>query len=278
MEIPINPAYENPPGTTAELEALMEQVHASQDAQRQLQGTEGAMQAQAEQQRTHESQLGEAQTVADDLTTGRQDHQAAVDETQSTNTEQQSTASEAISSLGRGAQETGALVTLVGSLHVFQGLADLFSYLPGDLGRKAEGASSDAGDLITTLNRVSETETVEADVEGGRGVMEADAERIEGVSTSGEETDQELTSGQEEIEGLTDANAESLAETEGVRDQAAAERQAAGGTEADAQAAHDDLLAQLQSWADAHRQARETAIATATESLTGMGYDVMEQP
>ena len=61
----------------------------------------------------------------------------------------------------------GLLVTLVGSLRVFQGLAHLFSYLPGDLGHKAENARNDAGELITTLNRASDTESVQADVEGG---------------------------------------------------------------------------------------------------------------
>jgi hypothetical protein len=181
------------------------------------------METQADQQRTHESELGEAQTVAADVATGRGDHQAAVDETQSTNTEQQSTAGGAIDNLGRSAQEATALTTLVGSLRVFQGLAHLFSYLPGDLGRKAEGAKNDAAGLITTLNRVSETESVQASVESGRGTMEQDATRIESVSTTGGETDQELTSGQEQITELTDANAQCLAETEAVQEQASTE-------------------------------------------------------
>jgi hypothetical protein len=277
MEVPINPAYEPPPGTPAELDALMEQVEASRAAQGQLESTEGAMESQAEEQRTHESELGEAQTVAEDLASGRGDHQGAVDETQGTNTEQQSTAGDAVSNLGRGAQESTALVTLVGSLRVFQGLAHLFSYLPGDLGRKAEGAKNDAAGLITTLNRVSETETVQGSVESGRETMQQDAQVIEAVSTGGEQTDEEITSGQEGITELTDANAQCLAETEAVQEQAAEECREAADSESEAQTAHDDLLTQLQSWADSHRQAREVAIAEATERFTDMGCNVTEQ-
>jgi hypothetical protein len=277
IEIPINPAYPEPPGTRAELDLLLERVSATQEAQTDLEGTERSMANQAEQQRTHSTQLGEAQTVTRDLATGRSNHQAAVDSTQSTNTQQQSTAGEAISSLGRSAEEGTALVTLVGSLRVFQGLSHLFSYLPGDLGRRAEGAREDASGLITTLNRVSETESMQSRVEEGRRGMGSDAERIGSVSAEGQQTDGELTSGQDQIVELQQANSESLLETESVYQQANQERNEAVTSENEAQTAHDDLQNQLQAWAQAHRQAREAAIQDAVSRYSELGYQVREE-
>ena len=277
IEIPINPAYPEPPGTRAELDLLLERVRATQGAQTELGGTEHAMANQAESQRTHSTQLGEAQTVTQDLATGRSSHQAAVESTQSTNTEQQSTAGEAISSLGRSAEEGTALYTLVGSLRVFQGLAHLFSYLPGDLGRRAEGAREDADGLITTLNRVSETEGVQSRVEEGRMGMGADAERIGTVSAEGQQTDAELTSGQDQVVELQQANAESLAETESILQQANQERSEAAASENESQTTHDALQSQLQAWAQAHRQAREAAIQDAVSRYSELGYQVREE-
>jgi hypothetical protein len=278
LELPINPAYPEPPGTTAELDALREQAQSARQAQQALSSTEQAMQAQAGQQQAHVQQLGEAQGVADDLATGRTEHQAAVHATQQTNDQQQSTAGEALDSLGRSAQEGAALVTLVGSLEVFRGMADLFSYLPGELGADAERASEDAGGLITSLNRVSETDAVQGNVEEGRGAMEDDAQRIAGVAGEGQATDAELAQGQADVTALTQLNAERLAETQATGQQATRERGAAADSESESQGRHDELLGQLQSWAQLHRQAREEAIAQAVAQYEAQGFDVQPLP
>lgn len=277
VEIPINPAYPEPPGTIAELEALQAQIGIAQGTQTEITDTENEMAAQADQQRTHSSQLGEAQGVAQELVTGRSTHQVTVDATASTNTEQQTTATDAASSLGQSAEQATALGTLVGSLRVFQGMAHLFSYLPGDLGDAAEGARDDAGELITTLNRVSETEGVQSQIQGGQGEMMVNEQRIEAVSTVGQQTDEELTSGQEQLTGLEEANAMALAETESVKEQATQENIEAVTSENEAQTAHNDLLAQLEAWAQEHRQAREDAIQQATSRFSELGYEVTEE-
>ncbi len=277
IDIPINPAYPEPPGTRAELDLLLERIGDTQEAQSELERTERSMGSQAEVQRTHEAQLDEAQTVVQDLAAGRSNHQEAVDSTQSTNIEQQSTAGEAISSLGRGAEESAALYTLVGSLRVFQGLAHLFTYLPGDLGRRAEGAREDASRLITTLNRVSETDSVQSGVEVGRRRMVADSERIDAASAEGQQTDAEIGSGQDQIVELQQANAESLSETESVLQQATQERSEAVASENEAQTAYDSLERRLQAWAQAHRQAREVAIQDAVSRYRELGYRAREE-
>lgn len=277
FEIPINPAYPEPPGTPAELAVLMERVHAAQAAQEDLSGTEEAMQGQAAEQQTHATQLGEAQVVTQDLTTGRQAHQGQVDTTQSTNAEQQSTAGEAISNLGQAAEQATALATLTASLGVFQGLAHLFSYLPGALGRSAEGAKEDAGGLINSLNRVSETEATESNIETGRGGMEVNEERITGVATAGQQTDEELASGEAGVVELQQANTESLTETQSVLGQANRERSAAEEIEDEAQSTHDNLESSLQAWAQEHQQAREDAIASAMDQYSEQGYEVREE-
>ena len=276
IDIPNNPAYPEPPGTTAELDALQEQIARSRTAQSELQSTEGQMQIQAGEQIAHGEQLVEAEGVTQDLQIGRSSHQSATDSTLSTNNEQQSTADDTVSTLTSGAEEASGLATLVVSLRGFQGLAHFFSYLPGSLGRSAENAKDDAEGLITSLNRVTETEAVESNVEQGKVSMEADQGRIEGVSEEGQETDTELEQGQQAVADLTSVNIESIDETNAVRDQATRERRQARNSEDEAQSAHDNLHAQLQSWANEHQQAREHAIASAIESYNAQGYEARE--
>ena len=276
IDIPINPAYPEPPGTTAELDALQEQIARSRTAQSELQSTEGQMQIQAGEQIAHGEQLVEAEGVTQDLQIGRSSHQSATDSTLSTNNEQQSTADDTVSTLTSGAEEASGLATLVVSLRGFQGLAHLFSYLPGSLGRSAANAKDDAEGLITSLNRVTETEAVESNVEQGKISMEADQGRIEGVSEEGQETDTELEQGQQAVADLTSANIESIDETNAVRDQATRERRQARNSEDEAQTTHDNLHTQLQSWANEHQQAREDAIASAIESYNAQGYEARE--
>ncbi|SEQ06938.1 eCIS core domain-containing protein [Nitrosomonas ureae] len=276
IEVPINPVYPAPPGTTAELDALMEQMHTARRAEAELAGTEGQMQTQAAQQQADSARLIDAQGVTEDLAAGRTEHQAAADSTLETNTQQQSTAGEAVSSLGRSAQEATALTTLVVSLDAFRGMANLFSYLPGDLGRKAEGASADCSRLIESLNRVHETEGVQAQVTRASSGFEDNAARIEGVATQGQATDESVAEGQAQVIQLQEANAESLIETTATRQQATAERQAAAASETQAQTAHDGLQGELQTWAQDHRQAREDAIAEATNRYRELGYQVRE--
>ena len=277
LEVPINPAYPPPPGNTTELAALREQAAAARAVQADLAGTQRDMRVQAAEQEGHAAGLAEAGTVADEAVAGRSEHQAEVAATEGTNTEQQSTAGEAVDTLGQSAQEATALATLVGSLQAFRGMAHLFSYLPGDLGRQAEGAKRDTARLIESLNRVSETEAVQSSVAAGQGTMEADAERIAAVDSAGTETDTELAAGQADIAALAAANTERLAETRSVEAQAGQERAAARASEDEAETTHDDLLARLEAWAQAHRQAREVAIAQAVARYEALGYRAEEE-
>ena len=272
IELPIHPAYPEPPGNPEELAALQEQAAAARAVRADLEATQAAMNRQAATQQNQAEELVAADAVATDLATARQTHQQAVQETSSTNSQQQGTASEAITSLGRSAEEATALSTLVVSLRGFQGLAELFSYLPGGLGRKAEQASGDADRLIASLNRVSETEAIQADVAAGAEAMQANAAVIQEVSSTGAETDAQVVSGRQGIEQLTAANATSLQETRQVEQQAIQEGATAQESELEAETSHEDLLARLQSWALAHRQARQAAIDEAVESYTGLGY------
>jgi hypothetical protein len=275
-ELPINPAYPAPPGTPAQLDALLDQVDAAQEAQGVLRDTEGRMSAHADTEREHEAGLVEAAGVATDLASGREDHAAAVDSTGAANDSLTSQAEEACSALAQSSREAAALGTLVGSLQGFRGMANLFSYLPGDLGRQAATASQDAQRLITSLNRVSETEQTQAGVQASQVGIEADAATLETVATEGATTDTEIGAGQASLEELQAANAASLAETEATRAQATGERGAAAQSESEAQSAHDGLLAELQAWAQQHQQARRDAVDAALLRFDGLGLDARE--
>lgn len=271
IELPINPAYPPPPGTTAELEALRVQIGAARDAETVLDATGQRMAGQAEEQRAHDTELGEAMDVSAHLVEGRNAHQVETDGTGEANASMADEAGAAVTALGQSAQEAGAVATLVGSLRAFQGMADLFSLLPGNLGRRAEQASADTTRLIAALNRVSDADAAQADVEAGRSVIDADAGRIDAVTAAGAATDADLAAGQAGVESLQAANADSLAETEATQEQAATELTAAEATEDDAQSAHDTLLGELQTWAQAHRQAREDAIQAAIAEYQASG-------
>ena len=276
VEIAINPPYPPPPGTPAELALLRERVDLTVQAQDDLGRTERDSNAQAAQQHDHDAQLGEAGDVSQSLVEGGESQVTATSRTQATNQQQQTTAQSAMDTLGRTGQEAAAVTTLVGSLRAFQGLAHLFGYLPGSLGASAQTARNDAGRLITTLNRVNETDAATNQIEGQNRVVEADEQRLDRVAEEGRETGGELASGRQQVDELRELNQERLTETEAARDQAVAERRAAASDQERTQALHDDLLARLQSWAVEHRNVRAQALSAARERLVAQGYDVEE--
>jgi len=278
MELPINPAYPAPPGTPEQLDALLDQVDTARHTADALSGTEAEMATHAETEREHATGLEEATVVGEDLTAGREEHAGEVDTTSGTNDSMLTQAGEAWDSLGESSREASALGSLVVSLDAFRGMAHLFSYLPGDLGTRAETARNDSTRLIETLNRVSDADAAQAAVGTGRETIEGDGERIEAVASAGVGTDAEIAEGTSALTELEAANAASLAETEATHGLATRERRAAEDSEAEAQGAHDALLAELQGWAAQHRQAREDAVSQALGSYEAMGLSATELP
>ncbi|MFJ3924630.1 hypothetical protein [Streptomyces sp. NPDC090022] len=276
VEIPVNPAYPAPPGTPAELAALRERIALTRRAQSDLARTEGAMARQAAGQRGQDAQLERAGGVSQQLIEGGRAQSAATGETRSANREQQSAAGGAIENLGRGAQQAGAVATLVGSLRAFQGLAHLFGLLPGSLGASARGASADSARLIAALGRVTETDAARGRMEGQRAGLQANESRIGRVEQRDQRTAGELDQGRRQVEELRVRHQERLGESEATRDQARRERQAAAGDEERTQDTHDELLTRMRAWAGEHRAARESAVAAARARLTAQGYAVRE--
>ncbi|QHE75798.1 hypothetical protein [Hydrogenophaga sp. PBL-H3] len=278
MELPINPAYPAPPGTPEQLDALLDQVDTASHTAEALSGTEASMAAHAETEREHEAGLAEAMVVGEDLTAGREEHAGEVDATSGTNDNMLTQAGEAWDSLGESSREASALGSLVVSLDAFRGMAHLFSYLPGDLGTRAETARNDSTRLIETLNRVSDADAAQAAVGTGRETIEGDGERIEAVASVGEGTDAEIAEGTSALTELEAANTASLAETEATHGLATRERRAAEDSQTEAQGAHDALLAELQGWAQQHRQAREDAVSQALGTYEAMGLSATAMP
>lgn len=276
MEIPINPVYPSPPGTTAELAVLRERIALSRQAQQDLGRTERQMQGQAVTQRGQDAQLGQAGELSRSLAAGGQAHSTATSEIAATNREQQSTAGGAIDNLASTGQEATAVATLVGSLRVFQGLSHLFGYLPGSLGSSARGASRDCTRLISALNRVSDANAAQGEMRGQQSGLQGNEQRIGTVAQQNQATSAELTQGQQQVGELRGANLARLTETEATRDLARQERQAAARDRDGAQAAHDDLLDRMRAWAVDHRAAREEAVVVARARLAGQGYEVQE--
>lgn len=278
MELSINPAYPAPPGTPQELDALLDQVDTASRTAEALSGTEAEMAAHAETEREHAAGLEEATAVGEELVAEREAHISEVDATSGTNDSMLTQAGEAWDSLGESSREASALGSLVVSLDAFRGMANLFSYLPGDLGTRAETARNDSARLIKTLNRVSDADAARAAVGTGRETIEGNGERIEAVSHEGVGTDAEIADGTSALTELGAANAASLAETEATHGLATRERRAAEDSEAEAQGAHDALLAELQGWAAQHRQAREDAVSQALGNYEAMGLSARELP
>ncbi len=278
MELPINPAYPAPPGTPEALDALLDQVDAASHTAEALSGTEAEMAAHAETEREHAAGLEEATAVGEELVAGREAHMSEVDATSGTNDSMLTQAGEAWDSLGESSREASALGSLVVSLDAFRGMANLFSYLPGDLGTRAETARNDSARLIKTLNRVSDADAAQAAVGTGRETIAGDGERIEAVSHEGVGTDAEIAEGNGALTELGVANAASLAETEATHELATRERRVAEDSETAAQGTHDALLAELQGWAAQHRQAREDAVSQALGTYEAMGLSATELP
>ncbi|HZB74806.1 MAG TPA: hypothetical protein VE526_01185 [Solirubrobacteraceae bacterium] len=272
IDVPINPHYEPPPGTPAEIAALRERIAESRRVQASLAQTERAMGAQAAQQRAHDTQLQGAQTVATQLGTGRSAHQTAANTTSTANTQQRTAAQSTIDTLGQTSREYSGVATLVGSLRVFQGLAHLFGYLPGSLGSSAQRARGDAARLIASVERVRNADATRGQMQANSGSLAADATRIQQVQTRGAATDSEIARGGQGVEALRASNRERLAETTATRAQASDERETAADHQQEAQTKHDDLNVRMREWAQAHRAERSRAVEEASARLAAQGY------
>lgn len=259
---PLNPAYQEPPGSPEQLDVIMGQIDQL------LAGRAAAEQAQAqaaEHRSAHEANtapIGEAVTETTGAMSAQQAHDEAVARTQAANDEQKARQSESEGLVSGYAQQSAGLAVIKGPLAAFRGFTWIASKIPGGAGRAMGRMNEDANRMNDAFGQMDSTMADQRANAGAKAEQLGVADEVLASTKGTAATNREqLDTAAQGAQGLQQAN-----DTK-VQDAAAAEEEA--GTQAsqlsakaeEKKAEKASLKNQLVSWAQGHKAARDAAIA-----------------
>jgi len=273
----VNPNYPPPPGTPQQLEAIQEEIVNLLAARARAESAEQQMSRQEQGAQSNMAPIQQTIQQTNQQISASQAHRQAVASRQQLNQAQQQRQEDAGSRIGSYAERAAGLTALTIPLHVFERFSHYASIVPGGVGDSMRKMNTDALRLENSFVRLAmemaRQQSSQAGVQSG---LQSDQSRLE-------QTDQQTDASQENLQltsegaaGLQGANQQKLAETGGARAEAAQQKQefaeAADAKQEQAQTLHE----QLQAWSEAHKSAREEAIAEAVERIEAGGGVVTE--
>ena len=154
---PINPAYQEPPGSPEQLDVIMGQIDQL------LAGRAAAEQAQQQavaHRSAHEANVApitEAVTETSGAMSAQQAHEEAVARTQAANDEQKARQSESEGIVSGYQQQSAGLAVIKGPLAAFRGFTWIASKIPGGAGRAMGRMNEDANRMNDAFGQMDST-------------------------------------------------------------------------------------------------------------------------
>ena len=272
----VNPDYPPPPGTPAQIDQMQNEIMnlltmratAEQEADRQ--------EGRADQCRENQAPI--EQTVRDTRAgvSAVEAHDQAVGRRQEVNQEQQQRQQESQGLVSGYPGRVAGMTALTVPLAAWEGFTSLASHLPGEAGDRMLEMNHDAQQLEAGFDQMA---AQMLGVSSGGPAREAgltsDAERLDATDQQAKTSDQQLHTASEGAAQLRQANF--ATQSEAVRAQQAAIGRAQECTAAveQRQEQANTLSQQLQEWAQAHKAARDAAIAATEAQLKEKGYTVL---
>ncbi len=257
-----NPAYPEPPCTPAQIEAIRGHISELRQARAQATHAEGQMDAEIATHTANEGPLAETVATTEAGLEATEQHAEKTQCTADANAGQQERQTEVAENVSHYSEHESAIDGLRTPARAFQGMMDLASYLPGDAGEAMAGMNRDATQMLSAFDEMDASMAAQETAgETCTTKLEDDATQLEATSTEGEATHEQLTTAQTDATTIEEQN--TCAVEEATENRSAAEM--AGGeidSKIDEQESKAESLAQqLQSWAEAHRAARMTALS-----------------
>jgi hypothetical protein len=278
-----NPAYPQPPGDPQEVVDLQNRLLEILEARAAAEEAERSSRADAKRHEENAEPLALLEARTGESITATEAHSAAVESREQANaqqTQQEESVGEAISSYS---ERAAGLAIITGPLEAMQAFSYLGNWLPDDPAvlqgakRGLRSLNRDSTNFLNSLNGVDSAMAQQNTAQPERtGIIDANAGRLSTTASEADASAQSLKQTQQgtvEVSARNDARA---AESRSVESSSAST-----GTQLDEHADAiesriQSLSEQWQSWAQAHRAAREAAVSSTRERLEGEGYTVTE--
>jgi hypothetical protein len=274
----VNPDYSEPPGTPQQLEAIKVEIANLLANRARVEQAAARMGAQEQQHQAHQGPIQQAVQETAGGVTAAQAHQQAVARREQANQAQQQRQQEAGSLISGYPSRAAGLTVLTVPLAGFERFTHYASDLPGDVGGAMERMNADAQRMQDAFAQMATAMATQDEAQPARQQeLQGDQSRIQAADAQATTAEQDLQRANEGAQGLQEANETRIAEATAAREEAVqqgAELEAAQTTkEEQAQT----LAEQLQSWAQEHKAARQTAIEQTVQNVEAQGYVVLER-
>jgi len=275
----VSPAYPPPPGSPQAVTDLQNRLIDLLDARARAEALERSTGADAAHHEANAAPLDEFQQRTEATISATQAHEAAVANREAANQQRQAEEGNVGTTLGGFADRAAGLAMITEPLRAFTSFTYLAHALPdspdvlkgakrGILKMNSDGqqfleALDGAGGAVQEQQAAQPARQAEADANGAR---------IAAVSSGATASQAQLSQSSSEGQALASRNESRAQESRGIEQRAGAARAQAGGEAEETRGEIQTLSAQWQAWANAHRQARETAVAQTRERMIAAGY------
>ncbi|MEA2224181.1 MAG: hypothetical protein QOH83_2557 [Solirubrobacteraceae bacterium] len=275
----VNPAYAAPPGRPQDVVDIQNQMLSTLDERAQVENVAKAASAQVKHHKANEKPLDSLQTGTAESLTATKAHQEMVARRAKANDEKKANEERVGTSLGEYPQHASKLQTLVTVMRGFQRFTGLASSLPDDpsilqgakrsLLRTSAGCKKFIGKFDELDGAVKEQESAQGPRKEG---IAADAKTIATVETDSKASGKTLEDTKTAAENVATDNAAKREEADALKARAGRTGASLGARAAGEKMRSQSLAAALDSWAQAHQQARLDALAQTKARMEARGY------
>lgn len=267
---PVDPRYEEPPGTPEQLDLIMSQIEEALAARAQAEAAELQMTAAGEEHAANQAPIDQCVTETQAAMSAQQAHEEAVARRQQANQQQQQRQQEAQGLLEGYPERAAGLAVIKGPLLAFQGFTHLASKLPGGAGRAMLRMNEDANRMSEAFAQMDGTMSEQAAQQPAQAeALSGDAQRLTAVQEQTGTSRTDLDTAGQGARGLSDANTARVNDAATAREEARSQKDQLGGAIEARQAEHASLQAELTGWALRHREQRFAAQAQTRANLQG---------
>ncbi|MAA79394.1 MAG: hypothetical protein CL916_09050, partial [Deltaproteobacteria bacterium] len=187
-------------------------------------------------------------------------HSQAVSRTQEANQAQKERQKESESRMNGYPERMAGVTALTIPLTIFQGFTWLGAKLPGGAGRAMGRMNEDANQMKEAFSQMdSQMEAQSQGQEGHRAALEGDSERLNTVSSQGEESRGNLDTANQGAQGLANANQKTIQNASDAEQEAASQGAKLDAAAESKKEEHRSTKERLVTWAKGHRDARTAA-------------------
>jgi hypothetical protein len=257
----VNPKYTDPPGTPAQLKAIQAEIENLLAARAQAEQAEAKMTAAESHHQANQGPIQQAVQGTQGGITATQAHQQAVARTQQSNQEQQQRQGETKSKVESYADRAAGIAALETPLAAFQGFTHFASMLPGDIGAAMHKMSQDADHMQKAFAQMGAAMVQQNSAQPARQQeLQGHATQIQATGTKAKTSEEDLKKANKGAESLQKHNLKKVQEATGAKTQATTQKTQLSDASDKKKQQHDTLAQELQSWATAHKAARDAAI------------------